>query len=515
MTRFPRPASLALALVIACFPANLALADDAKPTESKPADPKPKDTKDSPEKSVVTEHKATIGGQEVPYVATAATILLRDAEEKPTASIFHIAYTRKGVADPATRPIVFSFNGGPGSSSVWMHLGLLGPRRVRLEDDGMPLPPPYQLVDNEWSLLDEADLVFIDPVSTGFSRANKPEDAHKFHGVQADAASVADFIRLYITRNKRWASPKFLIGESYGTTRAAALSTELAERHRMNLNGILLVSTVLNFQTIRFAEGNDLPYVLYLPTYAATAWYHKRLPADLQALPLAEVLSQAEAFAAGDFNGGLLRGSSLDAATRDKLAKQVARFTGLTAEYVERCDLRVRIDRFTKELLGTSSQVIGRFDARYKGHVRDRVAPGMEYDPSGEAVFGAFASTFNQYVRGSLNYETDQPYEILTGAVNPWNWGESNGYVNVADNLADAMTHNPFLRVHVSSGYFDLATPYFATRYTFNHLGVDAALRKNVSMDEYTAGHMMYLNLADLKKQKGDLARFIRSASGH
>jgi carboxypeptidase C (cathepsin A) len=392
-----------------------------------------------------------------------------------------------------------------------MHLGLLGPRRVVLNEDGSALPPPYKLADNPFSLLDETDLVFIDPVGTGFSRATKPDDARKFYGLREDASSVAEFIRLYVTRNKRWASPKFIIGESYGTTRAAALSGELSQRHRMNVNGIMLVSTVLNFETIDFGEGNDLPYVLYLPTYTAIAWFHKKLPADLQQLGLKDVLAQAEGFAAGDYNAALLRGSALAPGERQKIVEQLARLTGLPADFVDRANLRIRGGRFAAELLAGENRVVGRYDARYKGFVRDRLANNAEQDPSAEAVFSVFASTFNHYIRTELKYESDLSYEILAG-VGPWNWGEKNGYVNVADTLAGALTRNPFLKVHVSCGCYDLATPYFAARYTFNHLGTDPALAKNITLDDYTAGHMMYLNLLDLKKQKADLARFIHSA---
>jgi len=495
-------------------------AADAEKKEDKPAADAAKDGKDAAkskgkdgeEKLVETKHKVTINGQEISYTAKAGTIILRDAEDKPTASIFYIAYTRDGVTNEAQRPLTFSFNGGPGSSSVWLHMGLLGPRRVVLEEDGGPLPPPYKLTDNEFSLLDETDLVFIDPVSTGYSRAAKPGDAGKFHGVREDVASVAEFIRLYVTRNKRWPSPKFIIGESYGTTRAAALSGELANRHRMNINGIMLVSTVLNFQTIRFADGNDLPYVLFLPSYTATAWYHKKLPPELQKLKLEDALKKAETFAAGDYNSVLLRGASLKPDERKKVVRELARFTGLPEDYVDRANLRIPLNRFAKELLAGENRVVGRFDSRYKGLVRDRVNDSMEYDPSGEAVFSAFASTFNDYVRRELNYESDLAYEILNGI--GWNWGENNAYLNVADTLADNLTRNPFLKVHVSSGYYDLATPYFATDYTFNHLGTDPALARNITIDGYTAGHMMYLNQTDLKKQKADLAKFILGASG-
>ena len=466
--------------------------------------------KEPEEKLVQSEHSATIGGQEIKYKASAGTILLRDEDDKATASIFYIAYTREDVA-LSNRPVTFSFNGGPGSSSVWMHLGMLGPRRVRLAEDGSALPPPYRLVDNEFSLLDETDLVFIDPVSTGYSRAIPPKDANKFHGWQEDTASVAEFIRLYVTRNKRWDSPKFIIGESYGTTRAAALSGELSQHLKMNVNGIMLVSTVLNFETLSFSGGNDLPYILYLPTYTTSAWFHKKLPADLQQRSLPEVYALAEAFAAGEYSAALFSGSSLAPAQRRKAVEQYARLTGLTTNYVERANLRVPLNRFASELLAGEDRVIGRYDSRYVGYVRDRLANRMEQDPSYEAVAGAFASTFNTYVRTELKYETDLSYEVLA-SVGRWNWDQSNSYVDVADTLASALTRNPFLRIHVSSGYYDLATPLFATHYTFDHLGVDPALLKNLTLDTYTAGHMMYLNLPDLKRSKTDLAKFISSS---
>lgn len=494
-----------LGLIVAAEPAKPAEKPAAEPGKepAKPAEPK--------EELVTSQHSLTINGQKLDYTAVAGTILLRDNEDKPAATIFYIAYTKDGVADLGRRPVTFSFNGGPGSASVWMHLGLLGPRRVLLKDDGSSLPPPYKLVDNEFSLLDETDLVFIDPVSTGFSRAVKPDDAKKFHGVESDLSSVASFIRLYTTRNTRWGSPKFIIGESYGTTRAAGLSGELRERQRMNVNGIMLVSTVLNFETLSFARGNDLSYILYLPTYTAAAWYHKKLAPDLQQLSVTEAMAKAETFAGGDYNHALLLGAALPADTRRSVVKELARLTGLSEELIERANLRVPMSRFAAELLRAENRVIGRFDARYKGYVRDRLAGGMEYDPTTEAVASVFASTFNQYVRAELNYKSDLPYEILTSL--QWDWGEQNRFLNVAETLADSLTRNPYLRVHVSIGDYDLATPWSAVRYTFNHLQMDPDLEKNIILDTYSAGHMMYLNLTDLKKQKADLARFIRDTA--
>ena len=490
--------------------------DSGKEEEKKKEDDKEKGDASSKDKGKVsvTKHAITINGQRTEYTATAGTIPLKDAEGKTTAEIFYIAYTKDGVNDLTKRPVTFSFNGGPGSSSVWMHLGLLGPRRVKLKDDGSAVPPPYELVDNEHTLLDESDLVFIDPVGTGYSRAAKPDEAKKFYGVAEDAQSVAEFIRLYITRNTRWSSPKFLIGESYGTTRAAALSGELAQKHRMNLNGIMLVSTVLNFQTIWGGEGNDLPHVLYLPSFTATAWHHKKLAGDLQALPLPAVLKQAETFAMDDYQQALMLGSTLAPDRRKAVLAQMARLTGVSEAWLDRADLRPSLQRYSVELLRDQNMQVGRFDSRYTGYVRNRLTEDSEGDPSADAIFSAFASTFNHYVRTELKYEEDKAYEILA-SVGPWNWGASNDFVNVADTLAKAVTRNPFLKIHVSCGYTDLATPYFAARYTFNHLNIDPELAKNITVDDYYAGHMMYLNLPDLVKQKADLARFLKSAYAH
>jgi carboxypeptidase C (cathepsin A) len=480
--------------------------DDAE----KKGDQQDKKDEKKEDRKVESKHSVTIGGKKVDYTATAGMISLKDAEDKATADIFYIAYVKDG-GDATKRPLTFSFNGGPGSSSVWMHLGLLGPRRVKLNEDGSPVPPPYELVDNEWSLLDDSDLVFIDPVSTGFSRASKPAEAKKFHGLESDVDSVAEFIRLYITRNKRWSSPKFIIGESYGTTRAAALSGELARRHRMNVNGLMLVSTVLNFQTIREAEGNDLPHVMFLPGFTATAWYHKKLPADLQKLPVEQVVKQAEAFAGGEYQAALFKGASLSQAEHKAMAEKLARFTGLDETFVSRANLRVSMQRFAAELLRAERQVVGRFDGRYKGPVRSQIGSSQEYDPSGTAIMSAYGSCMNHYLRAELNYEEDRPYEIIA-SLGQWDWGADNSFVNVADTLAASMTENPFMKVHVSSGYYDLATPRFATHYTFNHLNIAPDLMKNITHDDYAAGHMMYLNIADLRKQKSDLSAFIKKS---
>jgi len=504
--------------VLLVFCTGSLLADVVKP-ETPPgqqdsaaeAKEKPKDPPTETPKLVETKHSLVIQGQKVDYTATAGLLPLKDAEGKTTAEIFFIAYTKDGVTDARRRPLTFSFNGGPGSSSVWMHMGLLGPKRVKLQDDGSAVPPPYELVDNEYSFLDESDLVFIDPVGTGYSRATKLDEAKKFYGVKEDTASVAEFIRLYVTKNARWVSPKFLIGESYGTTRAAALTGELLQKHRMNLNGIMLVSTVLNFQTIWGADGNDLPHVLYLPSYTAAAHHHQKLPADLQKLPLMDILKQSEAFALGDYNRALMLGSSLPVDQRKSILAQLSRFSGLSADYLDKADLRPSLSRFLAELLRDKGLQAGRFDSRYTGPLRDRLSETVESDPSADAFFSPYASTFHHYLRTALKYEEDKPYEILT-ALGPWNWGAENEFVNVSETLAKTMTSNPFLKVHISLGHTDMATPYFAVRYTVDHLDIPPDLKKNLTLDEYAAGHMMYLNLPDLKKQKADLSRFVRGA---
>ena len=466
------------------------------------------------ERIAESTHEITITGRKIEYKATAGTLALKKDAEDPKASVFFIAYTLTGSGDPAVRPVTFSFNGGPGSSSVWLHLGLLGPRRVYLDEMGTAPPPPFRLVDNEHSLLDQTDLVFVDPVSTGFSRPAEGEDPKQFHGLNEDIEAVGEFIRLYTSKYQRWASPKFLIGESYGTTRAAGLAGYLQDTHGMYLNGVMLVSSILNFQTARFAEGNDLPYVLFLPTYTATAWYHHRLEADLQA-SLANALKEAEDFALGEYAAALMLGDDLPPARYDAVARQLARLTGLSEAYVRRTDLRISIWRFTKELLRDQRRTVGRLDSRFLGIDRDAAGESPSYDPSHSNILGAYSGMLNDYVRRELKFESDLPYEILTGKVHPWSYGRfENRFVDVAATLREAMTQNPALRVHVSNGYYDLATPYLATRYTFNHLGLDSSLRDHVSMSYYEAGHMMYIHGPSLARQRADLAAFIRQAAG-
>ncbi|HWM93728.1 MAG TPA: peptidase S10 [Thermoanaerobaculia bacterium] len=503
---------LVLAL-LACLP--LAAQPPGQPPAGKPEPEKEKveekDRKMPEEKISTTRHTITLDGQRIPYTATAGNLVLKDDEGKPKASVFSIAYTRDGIKDPAQRPVTFAFNGGPGSASVLVHLGAFGPRRVERTKEGMGLPPPGRLVDNDHSILDLTDLVFIDPVSTGYSRPAPGEDRKQFHGVRQDIEWVAEFIRLWITRNERWASPKFIAGESYGTTRSAGLAQHLNDRYGMALNGIVLISSVLNFQNHQFDVGNDMAYVLHLPTYAATAWYHKKLPPELSG-DLRKTLDEVEAFALGEYASALMQGDRLGPERRREIAARVARYTGLSQDYVERTNLRVEIFRFIKELLRDQRKTVGRLDSRFTGSDLDAAGEYSEFDPSAASLDGPYTTAINDYLRRELGVKEDRVYE-RRGRVWPWSFeGYENRYVNLAENLRQAMTRNPDLKVLFTAGYYDLATPYFDSVYTADHLGLPESLRGNVSIRYYEAGHMMYIREADHAKFKKDIADFLREA---
>lgn len=446
------------------------------------------------------------------YSTRAGTIVLRTDDGEPRASFFFVYYSKDG-ADPASRPITFTFNGGPGSSSVWLHMGAFGPKRIAYADDeGHAAAPPYKLVDNEASLLDVTDLVFIDPVTTGYSRAIPFGDAKKYHGFEADIESVGNLIRLITTRYSRWSSPKFLAGESYGTTRAAGLSGWLTDQG-FYLNGVILISSILNFGTARFDSGNDLPYILFLPTYTATAWYHKRLPADLQSGTVENAVAQSEAFALGEYTAALMKGDRISDEEKRAAAQKLARFTGLPADYIERTNLRVEIQRFDKELLRDRRRTVGRLDSRFTGIDKDAAGEEPEFDPSMAAIFGEYTAVINDYVRRTLKFETDLPYEILTGKVRPWSYErQQNQYLDVGETLREAMSRNPYMRVFVGNGYYDLATPFSATRYTFARMQIDPELKNHVTLQYYPAGHMMYIEKASRQKLSADVAAFIKSA---
>ncbi len=460
------------------------------------------------EQQTQTQHTVSIDGVTIPYTATAGTYILKDDDGKARATIFFVAYTRDDVDDRSKRPITFAFNGGPGSSSVWLHLGMLGPRKVSMEEFGR-VAPPYQLEENPYSLLDVTDIVFIDPVSTGFSKPAPGEKAEAFHGYEKDIETVGEFIRLYVTRNERWPSPKFLIGESYGTTRGSGLIAHLMEKHGMAFNGLMLISVVLNFQTLSFSKGNDLPYLLFLPTYTATAWYHQRLPDELQALPLADVLAQVEAFVLEDYLPALFRGHDLSEEEKHRLASKLAWFTGLSQEYILQSNLRIEIFRFTKALLREQRRTVGRLDSRYTGIDRDAAGEHFEYDPSFPQLTALYTATFNDYVRRELGFEMDEKYHIIARLYEKWDFGAKNQFLDVSDDLRKTISQNPQLQVFIANGFYDLATPYFATIYTINHLGLEPELRQNIHASWYEAGHMMYIHPPSLAQLRARLTTFV------
>ena len=464
------------------------------------------------EPPVVTKHSIRIGGRQINYTATAGFMPIRNATTGETeARIFFIAYTMDD--PPPGRPLMFSFNGGPGSASVWLHLGALGPKRVKMLDDGMMPPPPYEMVDNDQSWLESTDLVFIDPVGTGYSRAARPDLASKFFSVNGDIESVGEFIRMYLGRYQRWSSPLFLVGESYGTTRAAGLSNHLFERG-IGLNGIVLVSTVMNFQSIRFADNNDLPLVLILPSYSATAWYHKQLPSDLQRKPLAEVLREAENFAVNEYAPAMLRIDRLTQQEKSALADKFSRLTGLSKEFVEQNNFRIELGEFNKELLRKQRLTTGRLDSRFTGFDKDAGGDNPDFDPSMTAIRPPYTAVFNSYIRSDLNFKSDLEYYILGGGItSPWNWNTNNQYADTSQALSSAMRKNPYMKVYVASGYYDMATPYFATEYTVSAMNLPPQLRRNISFGYYEAGHMMYIEKTSLRRLKEEVSSFIKSAT--
>ena len=478
---------------------------------TKPAKPEEKTIPlDVDKEPIVTEHTIDIEGKKLDYTVTTGMLALRDEFGEVQAGVFFIAYTLKREGDPRERPLMFSFNGGPGSSSVWLHLGALGPKRVKMEEDGNLPPPPYLLVDNPHTWLEETDLVFIDPVGTGYSRPAKKENEQKYWGLKGDIESVGEFIRLYLTRYERWSSPLFLVGESYGTTRAAGLSGHLLDKG-IAFNGIVLVSSILSFVTLRNFKANDLPPILFFPTYTATAWYHKKLAPDLQA-DLQRALRESEAFAIGDYAKALAQGTALPANERAKIVKKAARLTGLRPEFVDYSDLRVNILEFCKELLRDQKRTVGRLDSRFKGIDERASGAHPEEDPSMATIRPPYTAMFNDYVRRALGYKTDVPYNILAG-IEKWDWGSAGqGMPDTSESLRNAMSRNPHMKLFVASGYYDLATPYFATKYTLDHLGLDASLHDNVTTAEYEAGHMMYVHEGSLEKLKRDVSAFIENA---
>ncbi len=473
---------------------------------------------------VTTHHSAVIGGQRIDYDATVGNIILKDSEGQPEAAIYYTAYIRRGVRDETARPVAFTYNGGPGSASIWLHMGAFGPKRVNIPDAEHAPPPPYPVVDNQYSPLDVTDLVFIDPVGTGFSRPLGKATGVQFWGVDEDVRSLSRFITRWLSDNGRWNSPRYLMGESYGTTRSAALVNYMQQEANTDFNGVILISSVLDFGTIRFSPGNPMPYILYLPSYAAVAWYHKALP--VQPPDLRAFLHEVEHFATTEYAQALFAGTRLDPATRTSVLDKLHRYTGLSTEYLDRADLRVDNSQFEKELMRQHGIAIGRLDARYTGPTMAPLAERVDYDPQSADISSAYASAWNDYLHNDLGFGRDKDY-VVSGNVRPWNWthtepgrGGAGGlggwpsYTNVATDLSQALQYNTHLQVLQNSGLFDLATPYYATEFTLDHLGLPPELRGHVRIAEYDAGHMMYVSPQALAKLKQNIAQFIASTSG-
>jgi carboxypeptidase C (cathepsin A) len=488
-----------------------AFAADKTPQDASQELPVPKET------SSVTHHSVVIGGRSIEYSATAGNLLVDNDEGDPIGSFFYVAYTEDGAKDLSRRPVTFLFNGGPGSSSIWLHMGSFGPVRV-VTSDAKPTPsPPYDLVPNQYSLLDKTDLVFIDAIGTGFSRIVGKGEPKDFYGTDADIESFGKFIERYVTHNNRWDSPKFLLGESYGTTRAAGL-VDWLQNNGMAFNGVILQSSWLNgfvdFPGPPFSL--DLPYELYLPTMAATAWYHDKLPnkpVDLQAF-----LQQVRLFALGDYARALDQGDNLSTAGSQAIAEKLHTYTGLPVQYILDAKLRITPDRFEKELLRGEDRTTGRLDARFMGIDSDAAGETTEYDPSGTAIGPAFTAAFHWYLTNDLKYKTTLDYKVENYREVNMHWdngqridGQKYPLMDVEENLRQAMTENPHLQVFSANGYFDFATPFFETEYDLDHMGLDASLQKNISYGYYQSGHMIYLHVPALQKYKADMDRFYDS----
>ncbi|MGF1635392.1 MAG: S10 family peptidase [Phycisphaerae bacterium] len=505
---------IALFLAATTLGTASAWSQTTRPTEDASAAPTPTTLEANAPSGVTTSHTLQLPDATLRYEATADVLPVADEAGETLGEIFYTYYRLlddAGEPLPADeRPITYVFNGGPGAASVWLHLGTAGPRVITMPPDGMPAHPPYRLSDNPDTWLDQTDLVFIDPVGTGFSRPATPDLQAEFSGVEQDVEAVGHFIRLHLTRAGRWGSATYLAGESYGTTRAALLAEHLHDAHGIDLNGVMLISVVLNFQTLSPGGFNDLPYVLFLPTYTATAHYHGRLAEDLQATPLPEVLAAAERFAIQDYLPALAAGSSADAATRQRVAQQLAMLTGLEADYILESNLRVAPSVFRQRLLRDTDEVVGRFDSRVRGVDLEPARDDGWFDPSYNGVIGLYTSTYNQYVASELDYRTDTEYRVLAN-VRPWDYGDEP-YVNAADDLRRAMVKVPGLRVLVASGTYDMATPYFAADYTVNHMNLPPRIMERFVQTYYPGGHMMYHVTEARKQLDEDVAAFVAPA---
>jgi len=464
------------------------------------------------EKPSITHHKITVHEQPIAYTATAERLPIRDDQGHVEAQMFYVAYTVDNAG--SKRPLTFAFNGGPGSATIWLHMGAFGPKRVKLDPNGFMPPPPFSWDDNQDTLLDRSDLVFVDAIGTGYSRPATPELGKKFWSVSGDVEAFGEFIRAYLHKNSRWTSPLYLAGESYGTTRAAALSGYLVD-HGIALNGVILISTILNFGTVSFSSGNDLPYVMYLPTYALTAAYHHKLAPELQKDPEA-LRKEVEKWASTEYLLALQKGDSLPESERNVIAERLAQYTGLSKQYILHCNLRVDLSHFDTDLLREEGKMIGRLDGRFTAVEAEQTEQDPDFDPSEAAIRPPYTSVFGEYVKKELNYQSDLTYHVLGGGIGRWDFQTTgwSGFADTAPGLRRAFAKNPYMRVFIAEGMYDAATPYFAVDYTFDHMGLSPAAHKNISRDHFDAGHMVYIDSKSMSKLKQDLDQLYDRTEG-
>ncbi len=514
-----RRTSIWIIAAAALFWSAAAPAQEKAPEKDKPAADTAKKEPPKSEQSV-TQHSVVVGGAPIAYTATAGTLIVKNDKDEPWASMGYTAYVKKDAGTAGRRPITFAYNGGPGSSSVWLHMGVLGPKRVVTSDAAFTPPAPYQVVDNAFSVIDKTDLVMIDPVGTGLSKAVGDAKDKDFWGVDPDIQSVSLFIKQYVSDNGRWNSPKYLLGESYGTTRSAGVVHYLQSREGMSFNGVVLVSVAIDIEALFTFPGNDRPYALILPTYAATSWYHKVLPS--QPKELDPFLDEVRKYALGPYTDALMKGDTLTDVERRAVAEKLHQYTGLSADYIEKANLRVTEGEFTQELLREHHETVGRLDSRFTGVTFDLLGQEAEYDPQSAAISSAFTAGFLEYYHGELKFGEGKNYRLLSEEVGRnWEWKHRSpgsefpipGFANTGPDLARAMSYNPNLKVLFMNGLYDLATPFLAAEYMASHLGLDKKLRSHIEMKYYPAGHMMYIEDGSLKSFKADVAAFIGGTS--